>query len=701
MIKRKCPNCGEIVESKFCTSCGHDLTGPDIIKICPKCGTETASKFCTGCGTSLIDEPAKKPDEKPEEKPVVEPTKAAPAVAAANVFQRAKKIGAKKVQELEQSAEAKKALREKEAELALEKQQREAELLREKQKREAELALEQQKREAERREAEAARVAQERERQLEKERKAAQEKEENEKKQKLIKQKRVYAEAAAYIENASKIEDHGVAAQFYRKAEELFSSIAGVEDADEKCLFAARKAKEHEIILETEKAKAEQAAREEAERIKAEEAAKAEAERIKAEEAAKAEIAKAEAERIKAEEAAKAEAAKAEAERIKAEMAAKVEAERIKAEQAGKEKTEAATVAADSAVIEGETPIHSATKDVPSISEDVNTDSVSTESPEEKPAGKSKSKLIIVIAAVAVLAVIGLIFGLSGGGSDESDLSSEETVESDEGDTGSSSGMFPMNLVSTDDLKITIDDAYYTTNASDIEFAMTVVNDKKDSVDIILENVVVDDAKVPGNGQDDPIEKGEWWISRYISFDDLSNAGVTEFSDFSCTVLVTRGGEEIEKKELKMKPDDFTEYDANISGSPVDNSEETVEISKKNLTPIIALNDRYKIAVNGCYYNPNESPYICLDIINNAKEVMYIDMEDILIDDSSLRPMYEEAEALKAGDSYYYGFVDIEDIKASGVEDFKEMSCTLVVKVGDKEELRQKVHITRDGFVEE
>jgi len=396
MIKRKCPNCGEVVESKFCTSCGHDLTGSDIIKICPKCGTETASKFCTGCGTSLIDELVEKSDEKSAEKPNNDaPALAAAAAAAgkvisdglkkeeglsaANVFKKAKKIGAQKVQELEQSAETKKALREKEAELALEKQQREAELLREKQKKEAELALEQQRREAERREAEAARAAQERE--------------ENEKKQKQIKQKRVYAEAAAYIENASKIEDHGVAAQFYRKAEDLFSTIAGVEDADEKCLLAARKAKEHEIIIETERAKAEQAAKEEAERIKAEQAAKAEAERIKAE------------------------------------MAAKVEAERIKAEQAAKEESEAAKAVAASGAVAAEATIQNVVDDVLSAKEEEDKESGNTESQENKPAGKSKSKIFIVIAAVAVLAIIGLIFGLSGGGSDENDVSTDETVQ--------------------------------------------------------------------------------------------------------------------------------------------------------------------------------------------------------------------------------------------------------------------------------
>ena len=52
-MKRKCPQCGNIEDSKFCTNCGHSLLGSDILKICPNCGAETTSKFCTRCGTNM------------------------------------------------------------------------------------------------------------------------------------------------------------------------------------------------------------------------------------------------------------------------------------------------------------------------------------------------------------------------------------------------------------------------------------------------------------------------------------------------------------------------------------------------------------------------------------------------------------------------------------------------------------------------
>ena len=117
MIKRKCPNCGAIVESKFCTSCGQDLTGPDIVKICPKCGTETTSKFCTGCGTKLFEQQVtpKKDDEtiasssNGETHDKAAENRSAGSVSAAGIFDKAKSLGAQKVKDLEKSAEAKRA----------------------------------------------------------------------------------------------------------------------------------------------------------------------------------------------------------------------------------------------------------------------------------------------------------------------------------------------------------------------------------------------------------------------------------------------------------------------------------------------------------------------------------------------------------------------------------------------------------------
>ena len=50
---KKCPNCGNITESKFCPECGNDLSLNEELNICPNCGAESKTKFCPECGTMM------------------------------------------------------------------------------------------------------------------------------------------------------------------------------------------------------------------------------------------------------------------------------------------------------------------------------------------------------------------------------------------------------------------------------------------------------------------------------------------------------------------------------------------------------------------------------------------------------------------------------------------------------------------------
>ena len=104
-----------------------------------------------------------------------------------------------------------------------------------------------------------------------------------------------------------------------------------------------------------------------------------------------------------------------------------------------------------------------------------------------------------------------------------------------------------------------------------------------------------------------------------------------------------------------------------------------------------------------CTYNKGETdPYISLSVENATKQLMIIDMEDVKVDDSSVKPLFEgEEDPVYAGEWYTGLYLSLENLQAAGVEDFKDVYFTMVVKVGDKEELRQKVHITRDAFQEE
>ena len=656
-MKKKCPNCGAIVESKFCTSCGHDLTGPEIIKICPDCGTETASKFCTGCGRKLIDEPTE------VKKQGIPPTsvvaKASPVGKAEAIIAEAKKAE-ETTQRKEREAEERK--KQKEAEQRRLEELKAAEERKrklEKERKEAEERKKQQ--EAEQRRLEELKAEEERKRQLEKERKEAQEREESEKKKKAIQQKKTYEEALAYMGTASQADDHGVAAQFYRKAEELFSSIPGVEEAGEKALEAARKAKEQEIFLE-------------AKRIKAEQEAKAAEEKARQEAAA--------------------EAAKREAEETALKAAAAVNPDKT----------------ADS---EQNAPTEVATEDrnVQPLHEEVI--GAANDAPERgagepaKPEGKSKSKIIIAVAVIAAIALIGAIFGLTHGGSDEEEAVSEETViaEQEDNEDTAKSGKYPIEIYSDDNGSASITGATYTTGASDISLGIRAVNNTKGNMNVILGDVVIDDAniRVDYDGSDYDIEEGDWETSLEIPLDKLVDAGVTDFKKLTCVYTVNMDGKEVGKKEIAIDRKDISDVEVNLSGNKVDNSDKTIEISRKNLQPTIVANDKYDIDVMECTYNKGETdPYISLSVENATKQLMIIDMEDVKVDDSSVKPLFEgEEDPVYAGEWYTGLYLSLENLQAAGVEDFKDVYFTMVVKVGDKEELRQKVHITRDAFQEE
>lgn len=207
-MKKKCPKCGSIEESKFCTKCGQNLTGPDIVKICPTCGAEVTSRFCVYCGTKMDQEDA-------AEKKQSMDTQAVPV-----------------------DDEAKQKEEEEKRRLAQQKEEEEKR------------RIVQQKEEEEKR-----RIAQQKEE--EEKRRIAQQKEEEERKrkeelQKSINNRKKYEEAISYMESAEQADDKHVAAEFYRKAEAIFDHLLGWENSEEKSFECSRKAKACEIAIESE-----------------------------------------------------------------------------------------------------------------------------------------------------------------------------------------------------------------------------------------------------------------------------------------------------------------------------------------------------------------------------------------------------------------------------------------------------------------
>ena len=89
----------------------------------------------------------------------------------------------------------------------------------------------------------------------EEEKRLAKLREEEEKRKEQIKnslrEKKKYEEALSYMEYADQADNKSVAAEFYRKAEVLFEQVVGWEDAEDKSLLCARKAKLCEIEVES------------------------------------------------------------------------------------------------------------------------------------------------------------------------------------------------------------------------------------------------------------------------------------------------------------------------------------------------------------------------------------------------------------------------------------------------------------------
>ena len=267
-MKRKCPNCGSIEESKFCTNCGQNLSGPDVPKICPVCGAVTTSKFCVQCGTKMDDEDAvvnkqnsainkqdtnehKKKQKEEEEKARIAKQKEEEEKAriAKQKEEEEKARIAKQKEEEEKARIAKQKEEEEKARIAKQKEEEEKARIAKQKEEEEKARIAKQKEEEEK-----ARIAKQKEEE-EKARVAKQLEEEKKRKEEIqnnIRKKKKYEEAISYMEYADKAKDKHVAADFYRKAEAIFDDVIGWEDAEEKSLLCARNAKMQELAIESE-----------------------------------------------------------------------------------------------------------------------------------------------------------------------------------------------------------------------------------------------------------------------------------------------------------------------------------------------------------------------------------------------------------------------------------------------------------------
>lgn len=648
MIKRKCPNCGEIVESKFCTSCGQDLTGPNVVKICPNCGIETTSKFCTGCGTKLIEE-------QPE--PMVNSrsdNNEESGVSAAALYNRAKKLGVQKVKDLEKNAEVKRAMKEEEAKELKEKQARAAE----------------------RRRLQELKEEEDRKLQLEKERREAQDRAEYERRKKQIEQKRVYEEAETYLQTAAKSEDHDVAAKFYRKAEQLFSSVSGIADADEKSLLAARKAKEQEIITEERRIKAEQEAKKAAEVAKAEEEARAA--RIAA--AAKAE------EEARAAEAATNTARMKESQEIKE----TIEGDPTVgiAEESSGEKHIKASENLNKSETTGE-------QNVPDTVEEAISETV--------PRKTKKGKVIIAVVAVAVVAVACVFFGLSGNESDSSQSSSSEETSS----TQSTGEQISGDLIPVED---NIELKWESGEAKLTHYQYEKSEYEGDCVNLYFEfkNPSNEEQSAANNLYADVFQNGVELDEKTMMTIDEEDAAFTELQK-DASIKVARGFILNDASEMTVRLSNYdgdeeattklsfpekiakgisgTSYeDADIKETPIKDG-----ISVKTNTGEAVLTGYYlsddETAITFCvdFTNPNDKPYSMANNIyftpfQNGVELETTGTSETKIE-SHIFSLAEKGATIHCGEAYTLKDKSDITLKMSGFSDDGEVEKEQIIKI--------------------
>ncbi len=132
------------------------------------------------------------------------------------------------------------------------------------------------------------------------------------------------------------------------------------------------------------------------------------------------------------------------------------------------------------------------------------------------------------------------------------------------------------------------------------------------------------------------------------------------------------------------------------------NKNDIIEISSKNLHPVLYDEDGLKVAVEQCEYSGNEKDdaEIMLSIKNESEKTINIDLINICIGDTNISSDFNTEKYIPGDNvsaSYYFPG---EEINAANLNDFKEIDCIICISIKDKELLNQKIVIKRDAFIE-
>ena len=122
-------------------------------------------------------------------------------------------------------------------------------------------------------------------------------------------------------------------------------------------------------------------------------------------------------------------------------------------------------------------------------------------------------------------------------------------------------------------------------------------------------------------------------------------------------------------------------------------SENTIEITKKNLHPFIYSNDNTYVKIGNCSYTQDASDIIIqLEAQNTTKQIITVSFSDIVVDDVNLSMTPGNSSEFEVSEYAYNSnfYISLDDLQKTGTSNFSTISCKITVQTKSGEYLAQQ-----------